>query len=208
MGTTFPLCVYDLWVINKVALQKAEINLTSNKTSGFEDGDYIASPGGFNSGNNGIIYHSQYKPLPNNTWVEVTHMTFPTELRGMWVFRTRGSGIWANTGNTIVFPTPKNMSKIHADAFAFLTKDCKAYGNGSFLWPRMESVIYGDCAREKGYDSIQFDRRVWILLPLLVLLTLSRWCSHAWTASIVVAPKTPARQHSDPVGWLLNRANV
>lgn len=78
----------------------------------------------------------------------------------MWVFRTRGSGVWANIGNTIVFPTPKNMSKVHHEAIEFLSKDCKAwesFGENLTAWPRYESVIFGDCAREKGYDSVQFE---------------------------------------------------
>ena len=37
----------------------------------------------------------------------MTHAVLPTELAGAWVWRQPGSGVWYNTGRTIVFPTPK-----------------------------------------------------------------------------------------------------
>ena len=101
------------------------------------------------------IYHGQWKPVPNNTWVEVTHTILPTELKGAWVWNQRGSGLWYNTGNTLVFPTPANMDKIHAEAIQFLSDDCSV--NISNNWPQLESDVFGQCAREKGYDSIQFE---------------------------------------------------
>lgn len=73
----------------------------------------------------------------------------------MWVWRSRGSGVWANVGNTIVFPTPSDPTKVHADAIAFLSANCSK--QPSKFWPQLESDIFGFCAREKGYDSVQFE---------------------------------------------------
>merc|ERR1711959_654759 len=90
-----------------------------------------------------------------NTWIEVMHSAFPSEVTGMWCWRTRGSGIWFNTGKTITFPSPADPSKTHAEAIAFLKDGCSVKMTPK--WPRLESDVFGDCAREKGYDSIQFE---------------------------------------------------
>lgn len=100
------------------------------------------------------IYHEAWTPLPNNTWTEIGHLVYPTELDGMWVWRTRGSGVWANVGNTIVFPTPSDPNQIHADAIAFLSDGCSK--TPSKLWPQLESDVFGFCAREKGYGARGF----------------------------------------------------
>lgn len=71
----------------------------------------------------------------------------------MWATRG-GTGVWANTGRTKVFPTPADPTQIHADAIAWLRDGCTvAIANN---WPQLESDIFGKCAREKGVDSIQF----------------------------------------------------
>lgn len=149
----FPVCIYDLWLIDSAAYQKANITgrVIVDDASTVKEGDLFRGT----DARSYHIYHGTWEPLPNNTWVEVTHTVFPTELEGFWVFRTRGSGIWYNTGRTMVFPTPSDLSKIHADAIAFLTKDCSI--KPSIRWPLMESDIFGFCAREKGIDSIQFE---------------------------------------------------
>lgn len=95
-----------------------------------------------------MIYHSSYEPASANTWIEITHRQVPTELKGMWCWRMRGSGVWFNTGNTRTFPG-------HAEAGIFLQTGCSAKVH--WAWPRQESDLYGSCAREKGYESIQFE---------------------------------------------------
>lgn len=99
-----------------------------------------------------IIYHGSYEPAPSNTWIEISHAQVPTELKGMWCWRLRGSGVWFNTGNTITFPENNGT---HADAFAFLREGCSV--EISTAWPRIESDVFGSCAREKGYNSVQFE---------------------------------------------------
>jgi hypothetical protein len=152
----YPVCVYDLWYLDAAAWKKAGISGFEPKTdlSNLKNGDLFYS-------NLLMIYHDVWQPAPANTWIEVTHSAFPSELTGMWCWRTRGSGIWFNTGNTIVFPSPADPSKTHAEAIAFLMKDCS--WKVSPRWPRQESDIFGHCAREKGYDSIQFEPTTGVL---------------------------------------------
>ena len=108
------------------------------------------------------IYHDKWTPLPNNTWwrflwiythtlttledddrpltthssplrIEVTHAVIPTELAGAWAWRQPGSGVWYNTGRTIVFPTPQNMSEVHKVAIEYLKEGCSL--QISSYWP-------------------------------------------------------------------------
>lgn len=154
----FPVCIYDLWYIDAAAYRKANItgHTILQDPAAAKEGDLFRGKGGSGADASSFhIYHGAWEPLPNNTWVEVTHTAFPTELHGFWVWRTRGSGIWYNIGRTMVFPTPSDPSKIHAVAIAFLTKGCSI--KPSIRWPQMESDIFGLCAREKGIDSIQFE---------------------------------------------------
>merc|ERR1719183_928521 len=102
-----------------------------------------------------MIYHGSWKPLRDNTWVEITHTAYPTELSGYWVWRSRGSGIWYNIGKTKVFPTPADPKLTHHEAIQFLTNNCSKKPSSS--WPQQESDIFGFCAREKGYDTLQFE---------------------------------------------------
>lgn len=147
----YPVCIYDLWGIDKEAYEMA--NITGHAVvppDKVKEGDL------FEGGSMGyMIYHGQYKALPDNTWVEVTHTAVPSELSGFWVWIQRGSGIWYNTGRTKVFPTPADPSQIHKEAISFLIENCSIHP--SWKWPQLESDIFGFCAREKGFDSIQFE---------------------------------------------------
>jgi len=150
---TYPLCVYDFSVLDAGAYYGVGLNGTRPivAKSAVQEGDLFV----LGVGNGLGIYHSGYSPAPHGTWVEVAHSVYPTELKGAWVWRLRGTGLWMNVGRTLVFPTPADMSKTHADAIAFLRANCSA--SVSPKWPQMESDIFGTCAREKGYDSIQFE---------------------------------------------------
>jgi len=100
------------------------------------------------------IYHKgPYTSLPNNTNVEVTHVTggYPGEKEveeiGSWMYYAPGSGIYFNLGNTISF-------KYHSDSVKY------------FLKKKMPCPIYNICkeyfsdvftiAKKQGYDSIQY----------------------------------------------------
>lgn len=150
--STFPVCTFDFWVLNETAYEKAGLSNTRTIISNpktVKEGDL------FRQNENLQIYHGKWEPAPNHSWVEVQHMVFPTEVDGMWVWRTRGSGVYANVGRTVVFPTPADTSQAHHDAIAFLSAGCSKKPAAS--WPQYESDVFGFCAREKGYDSIQFE---------------------------------------------------
>lgn len=159
LPTEFPVCIYDLWKLDSQQYIASGLNASGlpvhdahdkNLKNGDLFGDYVG--GGLQ------IYHEKWTPAANHTWVEVSHRVYPTELEGMWVWRQRGSGIFANVGRTIVFPTPSNPADIHKTAIEFLTANCSK--RPSVEWPQLESDIFGFCAREKGYDSIQFEPQV------------------------------------------------
>lgn len=44
-----------------------------------------------------------FSPIPPHTWVEVTHCAVRSWERAYWTYKSRGSGIWLNTGRTIVY---------------------------------------------------------------------------------------------------------
>jgi len=145
----YPVCIYDLHALDQAAYVAAKITGKQPVDSkAVQEGDLFA--GGLTGYQ---IYHGAWNALPDNTWVEVTHTAYPTELRGYWVWRQRGSGIWYNSGKTKVFP--QRPGHTHEEAIAFLTDGCSVKTPAG--WPIQESVIFGDCAREKGLDSIQFE---------------------------------------------------
>jgi hypothetical protein len=123
LPTFYPVCVFDLHMLNVTNYNKAGLSGSRpvvNSTGALQVGDLFISPIlGYG------IYHEEWRPVPNNTWVEVTHSVFPTELVGAWVWSTHGSGVWVNVGKTKVFPTPADMNKIHAEAIAWLREGCR-----------------------------------------------------------------------------------
>lgn len=150
----YPVCTFDFRVINATAFRAAglaDMRPVVNASAALREGDlyHAAVPGRLG------VYHADWAPLPNNSWTEIGHSVYPTELDGFWAWRTRGSGIWANVGRTLVFPTPADPSQIHAAAIAHISAGCSRQPSAS--WPRMESDIFGFCAREKGIDSVQFE---------------------------------------------------
>jgi len=153
LPTKYPLCVYDLWYLDPLAYEVAGLNNSGRPVHdrlNVKEGDLFQGL----LGNLGI-YHEVWRPLPDYTWVELEHTVYPTEVDSFWAWRTRGSGIWYNTGRTIVFPTPADPAKIHEEAMAFLRDNCTC--DISWQWPQVESDVFGCCAREKGYDTIQFE---------------------------------------------------
>jgi hypothetical protein len=151
--SSFPICTFDFNVLRSSAPHTSHTvmnHTVMNVSSTLKDGDLFRSKvmGGFQ------IYHETWQPAANDSWIEIAHAVYPTELEGMWVWNARGSGVWANVGRTIVFPTPVDPSKTHAEAIAYLRQGCSK--TPSWEWPQLESDIFGFCAREKGIDSIQF----------------------------------------------------
>lgn len=84
-----------------------------------------------------IDSNGQKKRIPSSTWVEVRHRSSFNEKRGMWFAVMSGTGVWFNTGRTIVFRT-------HTEAFVHFGAEP---GNEDQLSVR---------AGERGYNTIQF----------------------------------------------------
>ena len=147
---TFPVCTYDFVHLDGMAWHTSGLVSTRQPVlpKDVKEGDLFYGYGL-------QIYHSKWTPVPNQSWVEVAHSVLPTELMGAFVWRLRGSGIWLNVGRTLVFPTPRDPNQVHQAAIRFLSTNCSR--KMSFKWPQMESDIFGFCAREQGYDSIQFE---------------------------------------------------
>jgi len=154
LPTAFPACVYNL----------DNLLASSFKSSGLYERyhDRLVPEQSVSEGDlfldlfgNFHIYHGQWTPAPNNSWIEVARVVVPTETGCAWAWNAPGSGVWFNVGRTVVFPTPSDMSEVHAAAIEYLTRGCSATISPG--WPAVENVIFGDCAREKGIDSIQFE---------------------------------------------------
>ena len=100
------------------------------------------------------IYHKRpYKPLPNNTYIEVTHVSGGytgqkhIEAVGSWMYYAKGSGVYFNTGNTISF-------KYHSDSvkyFLNISISCPIFEECVKYFPKVFET-----AKQKGYDSIQY----------------------------------------------------
>lgn len=158
LPTEYPVCIFDFSMLYPEALSKAgiDVNITT-KTSGFVDGDLIsdkAMHAGWSLGHYWLtLYHSKWQPLASNTWFEIQHIAVPWEADGFWAFRARGTGVWANSGNTIVLPDGDFLNHtLHVEASKFLARHQQCHG----INITDRDAIFGRCAREIGYDSIQF----------------------------------------------------
>jgi len=95
------------------------------------------------------------KGVCSHTWIEVIHCCCDIYLNGYWFYFAKGSGIWYNVGNTIIFNDHvqaycyfynKNFSKLTELEFREINgKADKA----NFL-----------AGRRNGYDSIQYLYRI------------------------------------------------
>lgn len=85
----FPICMYDFNTLYKKAYEESGISDTpyakpvvdiramlSVSEGDLFDLEALALPGY-------MIYHQEWKPTPNNTWVEISHMVVPTEIDGL-----------------------------------------------------------------------------------------------------------------------------
>ena len=99
------------------------------------------------------VYHEPpYKPFGDNTLVEVVHCADATassqESTGIWFYAAKGSGVYFNTGKTIVFND-------HIDAARhFLKQDCKSDWYHGKECDELFEEIFKEAA--KKYDSVQF----------------------------------------------------
>ena len=155
LPTSYPVCAYDLQRLDRDAWHSSGLAGARRvvETKDVTEGDLFVCTWGI-----GLqIYHSEWAPVPNHSWVEIFHRVVPTEVMGSWVWRQRGSGIWVNVGRTVVFPTPALSpdAPLHLKAMEALMANCSRFVDRT-KYPQYESDIFGFCAREKGYDSVQF----------------------------------------------------
>jgi len=155
LPTHYPVCIFDFSMLYPEALSKAgiDVNITT-KTSGFVDGDLISDKemhAGWSIRHPALtLFHSKWQPVPSNTWFEIRHVALPWEVNGFWAYRARGSGIWVNSGNTIVLPDGNYLNgTLHVEASEFLAKLCPD------IHAKDRDAIFGRCAHEAGYDSVQ-----------------------------------------------------
>lgn len=103
--------------------------------------------------------YGPHQPAPSYAWVEMTH-TKPTVNQNLenlvaWFYISRGSGVWVNTGKTLVYET-------HAQAVkSVLNKTCYDFGQLLTKTPRPWCIDYFDPlfdALRPMYDSVQFTR--------------------------------------------------
>ena len=155
LPTKYPVCTYDLHVLDKPAFDAAGLNASRPivDSKAVKEGDlFMQGALGFSGYG---IYHAKWTAAANDTWIEVAHAVLPTEWIGAWQWRLRGTGMFVNVGKTKVFPTPADPAKVHLEAITWLMDGCSVKVEG--YWPLEESEIFGLCAREKGLDSIQFE---------------------------------------------------
>lgn len=104
-------------------------------------------------------YGQFFAPLPEHTWVEITHCTRGLVEAGYWVYALRGSGVYMNTGRTIGFDqhgaalrgvlAPKGLCR------SVRCNDFHVGGRDDF-WKTMHP-LHTEMSR-RGYNSVQFLR--------------------------------------------------
>lgn len=142
----FPICMGDFWSFYQRELKDAGVTLPSSqngcpaeaKTQSFfvSTPREHAEPPYFAV----TVYHfGPFQPLKAHTWVEVFHrartVSSGFERHGAWFGYSPGSGIWTNTGKTIVFNT-------HDEAF-------------HHFGAKWENDL-AQKAKTRGWDTIQF----------------------------------------------------
>jgi hypothetical protein len=162
----YPIDIGSFWLLYLDLLKKANIKLEDNcivndnydkcyKICPKNEGQLYTSMSEADDMEKTIwIYHKKpYKPLPNNTYIEVTHVSGgytgqkQIEAVGSWMYYAKGSGVYFNTGNTISF-------KNHSDSvkyFLNISISCPIYEE----CVRFFSKVF-ETAKQKGYDSIQY----------------------------------------------------
>jgi hypothetical protein len=142
LPTSFPVNTGDLWKLYDRLLDNAGVTdypqSVGQCPTGNIEGQHYNMNSRYQQPQVSWIWHSYpYQAIAANTWVEVSHQADPfgDETSGAWFMYAPGSGVYFNTGNTIVFED-------HWAAYrAFGAND-----NAGMSWN----------AASQGYDSLQF----------------------------------------------------
>lgn len=152
-ASLYPIDVSQFWILQKQHLDAAGLHMKVAECPN-QDQDAFWN-WHFSLVNTVHIHHSApLRPLPANSWVEVTHcLTAPADISrqertGYWMFYAPGSGVFYNLGRTKVFQTHSEAVKF------FLQQDCGNHYNE----PNWCAMFYPGLVREasKNFDSIQF----------------------------------------------------
>jgi hypothetical protein len=145
----FPLSVGQTWMLyNNALIQSRVQKLPLTSTCPSQECGMYSENNFYQPTSVSWIWHSYpYTAVSPNTWAEVIHEQDPfgDEGNGAWFMYARGSGIWFNTGATIVFNE-------HNDAYAHFQVRNPADGQWNSAMSR--------AAAKAGYDSVQFMKHI------------------------------------------------
>jgi len=154
--TRYPICVGSFWFLHKDVFEAAGITDLSLQRCPSQPGDYYMTNNKYQHWASWIWHPAPFgidgRGLPANTWIEVSHMAQERESGGSWFVFSSGSGIWFNTGKTIVF---QDHGAAHS---LFLGENWIGEGKMNKLWQRMEArdAQMSVEAAKQGYTTIQF----------------------------------------------------
>ena len=132
----YPVCVYDLHYINRTEWFRAGLNGSRpvlQPTKELKDGDLYYQFSTTTSNTSTVdygIFHSKWSPVPNDTWVEISHAVYPSEVHGMWV----------RTTFAIDFSTSYSSIRSHFETLTYVS----SYDTGMGLAGNGYVVQYGE----------------------------------------------------------------
>lgn len=106
--TRYPICVGSFWYLNQGVMSKLGMRGPGFKRCPGSAGDAYIENNVWQKPGDAWIWHPppfgiNGHGLPSDTWIEVTHHVSLRETVGSWFMFSAGSGIWLNTGKTIIF---------------------------------------------------------------------------------------------------------
>jgi len=166
--TGYPICIDNFQFLYKPLLSQAGVKLpqTAQEICPVKSGTFFVDPRWFGMDFALWIHapnleHPRGKDqgLPGNTWVEVLHNAFGMDGDATWLYYKPGSGIWMNTGRTMVW-------KDHNHGSDWLIGKGKCKGQGPGDARRRGNTACWECvpqfpamyaaAVQKGLDTFQF----------------------------------------------------
>eukprot|EP00928_Gymnodinium_smaydae_P036702 TRINITY_DN25614_c0_g1_i1.p1 TRINITY_DN25614_c0_g1~~TRINITY_DN25614_c0_g1_i1.p1 ORF type:complete len:523 (+),score=109.26 TRINITY_DN25614_c0_g1_i1:140-1708(+) len=152
-NSRYPVCIGSLWFLDREAMTKAGLRSASEEQPCPKNGgDKYDHNNKYQPPWSSWVYHPPPfgvagLGLPSDTWVEVSHMEQPREAAGAWFVFSMGSGVWLNTGKTLIYE----------DHWAAHTEFCgEQCGHLRLLrGPVRDRLMCTEAARQ-GYDTIQF----------------------------------------------------
>lgn len=145
--TTFPVDLSNLRLLYLSVLQNVGIDIYFPEcTLQTHSGELYRYRSGFPFETNdyAFIAPPPLQPLLANTWVEVTHCPKEYETDVYWMYHSPGSGVWVNTGITLVLDSFNEVCKYLGEQ-----KSCWHSGSGLANLPE----------KMREFDTLQVLRR-------------------------------------------------